>query len=62
MSDGIKETGWFSPDELDEEDRKEIGLDREELGLMQQRIEKPELGDPHLFFLPVRKRGRGGAR
>jgi len=62
MSDGIRESDWFVPDELTDEDREEIGLDDEELSLLRMRIERPEVGDPVLHFLPVKRSRRGGGR
>ena len=56
MADEIKESGWFVPDELSEEDRKELGLDGSELSRLAMAAQSPELSDPLLFFLPQRGR------
>jgi len=62
MSEEIRDSDWFAPDDLSDEDRREIGLDDEELDRLREVVEHPELADPLIHFLPVRRFTRGGGR
>jgi len=62
MNEEIRETDWFTPDDLTDEDRQEIGLDDEELERVREMAEHPELADPLIYFLSVRRFTRGGGR
>jgi len=63
MSEEIRETDWFTPDDLTDEDCQEIGLDDEELDRLREVAEHPELADPVIHFLATgRHKGRGGRR
>jgi len=56
MADEIMDSDWFVPDELTDEDRKELGLEGQEISRMAKAAQSPELSDPLLFFLPQRGR------
>jgi hypothetical protein len=62
MSEEIRDSDWFAPDDLTDEDRQEIGLDDEELDRLREIAEHLELADPLIYFLSVRRLTRGGGR